>query len=188
MAKKMKRFDEGGYTGDDEIVKYRMGMIDAKGNDLTKSKKETIADNDPYGAANKETSADLDPYGAASKSTSATPKARKSTVKDVEKTTAKTAAKTAAKTDTKASMNDMPESLRAPDYKAPSMAKAVSKEVTKPTTKSTSKFDPAAAVGVRKPDPAPGYMMKPMGLKSGGGVKSASARADGCAIRGKTRA
>ena len=39
MAKKMKRFDEGGYTGDDPIVKYRMGMIDAKGNDLTKKVK-----------------------------------------------------------------------------------------------------------------------------------------------------
>ena len=37
MAKKTKRFNEGGvYTGDDPIVKYRMGMIDAKGNDLTK--------------------------------------------------------------------------------------------------------------------------------------------------------
>jgi hypothetical protein len=36
MKKKMKRFEEGGYTGDDEIVKYRMGMIDAQGNDLTK--------------------------------------------------------------------------------------------------------------------------------------------------------
>jgi hypothetical protein len=36
MKKKMKKFEEGGYTGDDEIVKYRMGMIDAKGNDLTK--------------------------------------------------------------------------------------------------------------------------------------------------------
>ena len=33
---KKKRFDGGGYTGDDPIVKYRMGMIDAKGNDLTK--------------------------------------------------------------------------------------------------------------------------------------------------------
>jgi hypothetical protein len=36
MAKKIKRFSEGGYEGDDPIVKYRMGMIDAKGNDLTK--------------------------------------------------------------------------------------------------------------------------------------------------------
>ena len=30
--------------------------------------------------------------------------------------------------------------------------------------------------------------LKMLGMKSGGSVKSASARADGCAIRGKTRA
>lgn len=36
MKKKIKKFNDGGYTGDDPIVKYRMGMIDAKGNDLTK--------------------------------------------------------------------------------------------------------------------------------------------------------
>ena len=40
MAKKIKRFSEGGYEGDDPIVKYRMGMIDAKGNDLTKQSSE----------------------------------------------------------------------------------------------------------------------------------------------------
>ena len=66
---KTKRYngEESSYTGDDPIVKYRMGMIDDKGNDLTKSKQETSADLDPYGAANRETSADLDPYGAAGK-------------------------------------------------------------------------------------------------------------------------
>jgi uncharacterized protein with von Willebrand factor type A (vWA) domain len=32
------------------------------------------------------------------------------------------------------------------------------------------------------------YANKPKGMKKGGKVKSASARADGCAIRGKTRA
>jgi hypothetical protein len=32
------------------------------------------------------------------------------------------------------------------------------------------------------------YAKKPKGMKKGGMVKSASARADGCAIRGKTRA
>jgi hypothetical protein len=42
MAKKIKRFSEGGYEGDDPIVKYRMGMIDAKGNDLTK--KSSVAE------------------------------------------------------------------------------------------------------------------------------------------------
>lgn len=32
------------------------------------------------------------------------------------------------------------------------------------------------------------YIKKGLGMKSGGSVKSASSRADGCAIRGKTRA
>jgi hypothetical protein len=34
----------------------------------------------------------------------------------------------------------------------------------------------------------PSYAAKPTGMKAGGKVKSASKRADGCAIRGKTRA
>ena len=37
-------------------------------------------------------------------------------------------------------------------------------------------------------DPLAKFERKPEGMKSGGKVKSASARADGCAIRGKTRA
>lgn len=32
------------------------------------------------------------------------------------------------------------------------------------------------------------FVKKGLGMKSGGSVKSASSRADGCAIRGKTRA
>ena len=72
MKKKMKRFEEGGYTGDDEIVKYRMGIKDKP---KEEPKAETVEDNDPYGAAKRETSADLDPYNAASKSaTNAIPK------------------------------------------------------------------------------------------------------------------
>jgi hypothetical protein len=51
----------------------------------------------------------------------------------------------------------------------------------------TSKEDPAK---VAKAYQAAAKMQasKPRGMKSGGSVKSASARADGCAIRGKTRA
>lgn len=37
-------------------------------------------------------------------------------------------------------------------------------------------------------DPLAKFERKPEGMKSGGSVKSASARADGCCIRGKTRA
>jgi hypothetical protein len=35
-SKRVKRFDDGGYTGDDEIVKYRMGQIKDPGVDLFK--------------------------------------------------------------------------------------------------------------------------------------------------------
>jgi hypothetical protein len=60
MKKKMRKFETGGYTGDDPIVKYRMGMIDAQGNDLTKKPETTKS-------VLEETSSDLDPYGAADK-------------------------------------------------------------------------------------------------------------------------
>jgi hypothetical protein len=40
MAKKMKRFEEGGYAGDDPIVKYRMG--------ITNKPKDEYKDNAPY--------------------------------------------------------------------------------------------------------------------------------------------
>jgi hypothetical protein len=188
MAKKMKRFNAGGtsdYEGDDPIVKYRMGMIDAKGNDLTKKSEPEF---ETKTGENEAISKIPGLREKAMKSVEKLDEKSDEVKKEVKPKAVTTARKVVAKTDTKASMNDMPESLRAPDYKAPSMAKAVSKEVTKPTTKPTSKFDPAAAAGVRRPAPAPEFMTKAMGYKSGGGVKSASARADGCAIRGKTRA
>jgi hypothetical protein len=50
------------------------------------------------------------------------------------------------------------------------------------------RFDPAAAIGIRKSAELPKYMKDAVGFKSGGKVSSASKRADGCAVRGKTRA
>jgi hypothetical protein len=184
MKKKMKRFEEGGYTGDDEIVKYRMGMIDAKGNDLTKSKKETVEDNDPYGATKKETSADLDPYNAASKSsTSETPKktAPKATPTPAPKAEPKVATKSSSwEDDSKipALKTNVTNRVKAnPTYTAPpkmDAADRVKKEREKAASKKTSSYTADHTMG------------NPM--RSGGKVKSASARADGCAIRGKTRA
>jgi|FreactcultureFD7_1027221.scaffolds.fasta_scaffold00532_31 hypothetical protein len=47
----------------------------------------------------------------------------------------------------------------------------------------------AAEAAMPAPAPAPADQMgNPTGMKRGGKVSSASARADGCAIRGKTRA
>lgn len=90
----------------------------------------------------------------------------------------------------KANMNDMPENLRAPSYKAPSVVKMVSKEVTKPTPRSPSQMIKEESEYAMKPNlQSKGErLMKMFGMKAGGKVKSASARADGCAIRGKTRA
>ena len=50
------------------------------------------------------------------------------------------------------------------------------------------RFDPAAAIGIRKSAELPKYMKDAVGFKSGGKISSASKRADGCAVRGKTRA
>jgi len=171
MKKKMKKFEEGGYTGDDEIVKYRMGMIDAKGNDLTKSKKETSDD------TKQETSDDLDPYGAASKKPVA-----------VEKTVVKTKVEPAKSSDFKALTNKDEEGNKLPtDVKKPYIA------------------IPKNAAGMQQyrsdaESPVERLFKSMMGSKSqrttaaekkmskGGSVKSASSRADGCAVRGKTRA
>jgi len=90
----------------------------------------------------------------------------------------------------KTDINEIPEELRAPDYKAPSVVKNVSKEVTKrrPTT--------PGYISIEKDSMKPSSqkrgekLMEGAGLnfKSGGKVSSASKRADGCAVRGKTRA
>ena len=76
------------------------------------------------------------------------------------------------------------ESLPMPDYSNEDLDRMGMNEDLKPATR----FSPAAAAGVTPPRPVPGFMMKSMGYKSGGKVKSASARADGCAVRGKTKA
>jgi hypothetical protein len=190
MKKKMKRFDGGGYTGDDEIVKYRMGMIDAKGNDLTKSKKETSVD------TKQETSDDLDPYGAASKKPVA-----------VEKTVVKTKISPSRDFDTTDSSVSEPKKNAVEDLKkiiSPSMPKSF-KESGGNTTpkKSTTSFpsikfslpDPLAqfdAKGKRysgrdTEDRKKGGAIKKMAMGGSVKVSSASKRADGIAQRGKTK-
>ena len=58
----------------------------------------------------------------------------------------------------------------------------------KTPTKTQEKFSASKAIGIKDTKKAPDFMRKAMGLKSGGSVSSASKRADGCAIRGKTKA
>jgi len=104
----------------------------------------------------------------------------------------KAAPKSEPKAVMKADMNEMPDKLRAPGYKAPSVVKTVSKEVTKPTPRSPGRMlKEESEYTIKPPMQVKGEsLMKSAGLsfKSGGKVRSASSRADGCAIRGKTRA
>lgn len=186
----MKKFEEGGYTGDDEIVKYRMGMIDAKGNDLTKSKKETSDD------TKQETSDDLDPYGAASKKPVA-----------VEKTVVKTKVEPARDFDTTDKSVSTPKKTSLEDMRKvtslPSMPKSFKESGGNTKTKKSIASMPSMNISLPDPlanfdskgkrysgrdieDRKKGGAIKKMAM--GGSVKSASSRADGCAVRGKTRA
>lgn len=162
----MKCFDEGGYTGDDPIVKYRMGMIDAKGNDLTKKNEPEFETKMGKNEAISE-----DTRARAMKFVEKSDEAKK----EVKPKSTSTARKVVAKAKT---------SLPMPDY-------------------SNEDLDRMGLNDDLKPAPAPVAAKKPyidiparsnIGLRqfktmaSGGKVKSASARADGCAVRGKTRA
>jgi hypothetical protein len=193
MKKKMKKFEEGGYTGDDEIVKYRMGMIDAKGNDLTKSKKETSDD------TKQETSDDLDPYGAASKKPVAVEKTVVKTKVSPERDfdTTNTTDKSAS-TPKKTSLEDMRKvtslSSMPKSFKESGGNTKTKKSIASMPSMNISLPDPLAnfdSKGKRYSgrdieDRKNGGAIKKMA--KGGSVKSASSRADGCAVRGKTRA
>jgi hypothetical protein len=202
MKKKMKRFEAGGLSdaqeewlgGADRSDPIIMARMRAAVPDV---KKETTADNDPYGAANKETTADNDPYGAASKSTSVTPKASKSTVKAVEKAAAKEEPKAETK-ETPAKKNDVEELKKAIKPSVPKSFKDAGGNTK--ATKSTAQMP---SMAVKLPDPLANFDSKGrrmMGretddrrkggaikMASGGSVSSASKRGDGCAVRGKTK-
>ena len=57
----------------------------------------------------------------------------------------------------------------------------------KPKAKNKETFSASKAIGASPAKKAPDFMRKTMGFKSGGSVSSASKRADGCAVKGKTR-
>ena len=60
-------------------------------------------------------------------------------------------------------------------------------EKPKATAKTKETFSASKEIGAKPAKKAPDFMRKAMGMKSGGKVSSASKRADGCAIKGKTR-
>ena len=166
----MKRFDEGGYTGDDPIVKYRMGMIDAKGNDLTKKASEPEPELKFESKTGKNEDISADTRARAMKFAEKSDEVKK----EIKPRSTTTARKVVAKAK---------ESLPMPDYSNADLDRMNMNDDLKPAPMAAKKKPfidiPARSnIGMRQ--------FKTMA--SGGSVKSASARADGCAIRGKTRA
>ena len=176
--KKTKRYDDGGYTGDDPIVKYRMGMTDEKGNDLTSK-----ATN--YGEQNE------------------LPEV--STPKAVERTVVKTKVTPRITGDDTINPDVKMRSSVSEAKKAigvGSLPKSF-KEAGGNTTATKSKADmPSMKISI--PDPLSKFNAKgqrtggkdfELGVKKGGAIKkmasggrtSASKRADGCATKGFTR-
>jgi hypothetical protein len=165
---KTKRYngEESSYTGDDPIVKYRMGMIDDKGNDITKKSEPEYKDES---MGEFTTTADLN-----------APKA-------VEKTVVKTKVAPVKSKEFKPLTNKDEEGNKLPtDVKKPfiaipknaagmqqfrSDAESPIGRLFKSITGSKSQRTTAAEKGMKK----------------GGSVSSASKRADGCATKGKTR-
>lgn len=228
-SKRMKKFEDGGYTGNDEIVQYRMGQIKDPGIDLFKlvqgkeqvskpiplDKKPQIetAKSEPkveYKESIVETESDLNPYGAGKGTTTskkqsfgeAFKSARagggktftyngKSYTTDLAKPKTKEPAYNAAEAEE--SYASSMEKFN-PDYRA------VMKRLNSPEFKLLKKS------GAIQGSPFEDFeresriiknqrslMNKKKGgtvkkMASGGGVSSASKRADGCAVRGKTRA
>jgi hypothetical protein len=172
---KTKRYDDGGYTGDDPIVKYRMGMIDDKGNDLTKK---------------AEPSRDFDVTETMPTATSA-PKA-------VEKTVVKTRVTPAPKMTGDDTINPDVK-MRSDSVKKAKETIGLSQfpksftEAGGNTKASKSKAD-MGDFKFKLPDPLAGFDAKGKRIQSrdfdykkGGSVSSASKRGDGCAMKGKTR-
>jgi hypothetical protein len=214
--RKMRKFAEGGFSaaqeewlgGADRTDPYILArMRSAVPNSVAK---ETIADNDPYGAANKETSADLDPYGAASKA----PVTKTVSQSKVSVTKPKSSWEgndkipampdTPRKLETPAEIKDRMEqqlkkqeliNVDPTDYTPVGAVKGLLKSGIKKLLKKDMKtYTPAEMEAMT---PKLGRERLKLGMKkggsvnkmsSGGKVKSASSRADGCAVRGKTRA
>jgi hypothetical protein len=85
----------------------------------------------------------------------------------------------------KTDINEMPEKLRAPDYKVSNSVRLPNK----PNIKANLDRKMAERKKVSNTmDSAMDYSNTESTFKSGGKVSSASKRADGCAVRGKTRA
>ena len=173
MAKrKMRKFATGGeYTGDDPIVKYRMGITD-------KAEEKSEPEFETKTGRNETITEDV------------RDRAMKSVAEGSE------AAKPITVTKTKTSVTAPKAKLPMPDYSNEDLDKMGLNDDLKPAKKKPYIDIPdKSSIGVRqfKSDATSpvGRVLKKLygnGMKAGGSVSSASKRGDGCAIRGKTRA
>jgi hypothetical protein len=226
-SKRVKLFEEGGYTGDDEIVKYRMGQIKNPGIDLFKltsgeaqEAKPVQLDKKPTETAKQEpkveykeniveTESDLNPYGVGKGTTT-----KKQTFGEAFKSARSSGDKTFMFNGKSYTTDLAKPKPKEPAYNAAAAEEsyASSMEKSNPDYRAVMKrlnspeFKLAKESGAIKGNPFEDFeredriiknqrslMGKKKGgtvkkMASGGGVRSASARADGCAIRGKTRA
>jgi len=178
---KTKRYngEDSSYTGDDPIVKYRMGMIDDKGNDITKPASRDFDTTD-----------------------SETPSMDLTAPKAVEKTVVKT--KVSAPKDSVFKSSSWDDSSKVPETKKPSSlprGQQKASEFLKRSMdqigqegrdqearyKATQAAMKASGLGLSPRMKAARMSNPTTTMKKGGSVSSASKRADGCATKGKTR-
>lgn len=162
----MRKFADGGdlYTGDDPIVKYRMGMIDAQGNDLTKPAARDFDTTD-----------------------SETPSMDLPAAKSVERTVVKTKvepAKSSSKEFKSLTNKDEDGNVLPKDVKKPYIS--IPKNAAGMQQYRSDAISPAERL-FKSIMESKSQRSKAAGMKSGGKVSSASKRADGIAQKGKTK-
>lgn len=196
MKKKARRFNDGGYTGDDPIVKYRMGMIDAQGNPINKGPREDIIEDESERGMVSPAAADFN------KGTGNEPSRPKSVERTVVKTKVTPSPKSDAE-DTKSPVSSKSKSETVKQLKevigGGSMPKSFTAAGGNTKASRTSVDMPSMKISI--PDPLAGFDAKGKRYsgrdtddrRKGGVIKkmssggTASKRADGIAMRGKTR-
>lgn len=181
----MRKFADGGFTKEQEEW---LGGADRTDPYILARMREAIPDKKVKESVVEETSADLDPYGAASKKPAA-----------VEKTVVKTKVTPSSKSKDIDTVETEPVSPKKSSVKelkevigVSSMPKSFRESGGNLTAKKSSASMPSMRMSL--PDPLANFDSKGKRLQSrdydykkGGSVSSASKRADGCAIRGKTK-
>jgi hypothetical protein len=170
MRKKMKKFADGGFSAAQEEF---LGGADRTDPYILARMRAAVPDEKIKESVVEETSEDLDPYGAAGKKPSA-----------VERTVVKTKVTPSSKSTSFASKdeegNKLPTDVKKPHIAIPKNAAGMQQYRSDAVSPVERLFKSMMESKSQR--------SKAAGLNSGGKVKSASARADGCAIRGKTRA